>query len=125
MSNVNLTIGGRSFTLACADGQEPHVEYLGRLIDEKVAAAGAVGQTETRMLLFAAIMLADEVHNLREAAAAPAVSAPPPAPEPAPAPAPPPASAPEFPPEMAARLSAIAERIENLADLLEGSAKTS
>jgi len=125
MSNVNLTIGGRSFTLACADGQEPHVEYLGRLIDEKVAAAGAVGQTETRMLLFAAIMLADEVHNLREAAAAPAVSAPPPAPEPAPAPAPLPASAPEFPPEMAARLSAIAERIENLADLLEGSAKTS
>ncbi len=125
MSNVNLTIGGRSFTLACADGQEPHVEHLGRLIDEKVAAAGAVGQTETRMLLFAAIMLADEVHNLREAAAAPAVSTPPPSTEPAPAPAPTPASAPEFPPEMAARLGAIAERIENLAGLLEGSAKTS
>ena len=53
MSNVNLTIGGRSFTLACADGQDGHVENLGRLIDEKAAAAGAVGQTETRMLLFA------------------------------------------------------------------------
>ncbi|WP_395332651.1 cell division protein ZapA [Novosphingobium sp. BL-8H] len=121
MSNVNLTIGGRGFTLACADGQEGHVEYLGRLIDDKVAAAGAVGQTETRMLLFAAIMLADEVHNLREAAAAKAVTAPPPPVEPAPTPAP---SA-EFPPEMAARLGAIAERIENLADLLEGSGKTS
>lgn len=110
MSNVNLTIGGRGFTLACADGQESHVEYLGRLIDEKVAAAGAVGQTETRMLLFAAIMLADEVHNLRNKPA-----------EPAPAAAPPPAPAPALPPELAERLVAIAQRVENLADLLEGS----
>ncbi|TCM21763.1 cell division protein ZapA [Novosphingobium sp. PhB165] len=113
MSNVNLTIGGRSFTLACADGQESHVEDLGRLIDEKVAAAGAVGQTETRMLLFAAIMLADELHNLR-AEPAPAV----------PVAAPTPAAA-EISPELAERLVAVATRIENLAELLEGSGKTS
>lgn len=118
MSNVNLMIGGRSFTLACADGQEHHVEALGRLIDEKAAAAGAVGQTETRMLLFAAIMLADEVVNLREAAVAPPPISPPAS---AQTPAPPP----EFSPEMAARLGAIAERMENLADLLEGTRKTS
>ncbi|MFC0686154.1 cell division protein ZapA [Novosphingobium clariflavum] len=111
MSNVNLTIGGRSFTLACADGQEGHVENLGRLIDEKAAAAGAVGQTETRMLLFAAIMLADEVHNLREQDAAP-----PPAPPPAPAASEENAS---LPPEMLERLAKIAESIENLASILE------
>lgn len=117
MSNVNLTIGGRSFTLACADGQEGHVENLGRLIDEKVAAAGAVGQTETRMLLFAAIMLADEVHNLREQKAAPAAP-PPPAP-----------AANEdsiaLSPEMLDRLAKIADSIENLASLLEEAPKNS
>jgi cell division protein ZapA len=117
MSNVNLTIGGRSFTLACADGQEGHVEGLGRLIDEKVAAAGAVGQTETRMLLFAAIMLADEVHNLREQKAA-TPATPPPAP-----------TANEdsmaLPPEMLDRLAKIADSIENLASLLEEAPKNS
>ncbi|QSR18871.1 cell division protein ZapA [Novosphingobium sp. KA1] len=115
MSNVNLTIGGRSFTLACADGQEGHVEHLGRLIDEKAAAAGAVGQTETRMLLFAAIMLADEVHNLREQDAAPP-PAPPLTSPPAPAASEENAS---LPPEMLDRLAKIADSIENLASLLE------
>ena len=115
MSNVNLNIGGRSFTLACADGQEGHVEHLGRLIDEKVAAAGAVGQTETRMLLFAAIMLADEVHNLREQNATPA-----PTPPPTPTTGEDNAS---LPPEMLDRLAKIADSIENLASLLEEAPK--
>lgn len=99
MSNVTLSIGGRSFTVACADGEETHVGHLGTLIDAKVTAAGAAGQTEARMLLYAALLLADEVHDLKGSAS--------------------PAAAPA---EMQERLARIAVRIENLADLLEGSA---
>jgi cell division protein ZapA len=65
MSNVNLAIGGRTFMVACADGEEGHIADLGRMIDDKVTASGAIAQNETRMLLFAALMLADEVHEVR------------------------------------------------------------
>ena len=40
MSNVNLHIGGRTFTVACEAGQEEHILGLGRLIDEKVRTLG-------------------------------------------------------------------------------------
>ncbi|SFF99756.1 cell division protein ZapA [Novosphingobium sp. CF614] len=96
MSNVTLSIGGRSFTVACADGEEAHVSKLGRLIDEKVVAAGNAGQTETRMLLFASLLLADQIHDLQGDAASTALPA-----------------------GIAERLGQIAGRIENLAARLE------
>lgn len=66
MSNVTLTIGGRAYTVACATGEEGHVEELGRLIDGKLGGLpGGAAQSESRSLLFAALLLADEVHELR------------------------------------------------------------
>ena len=66
MSNVKLNIGGRDFSVACAAGEEEHVKMLGRRIDDKVHAAGSAGgSSDARMLLFAALLLADEVHELR------------------------------------------------------------
>jgi cell division protein ZapA len=65
MSNVNLAIGGRTFTVACAQGEEAHVTEMGAMIDAKIVASGAISQNETRMLLFAALMLADELHEVR------------------------------------------------------------
>lgn len=65
MSNVTISIGGRHYTVACGDGEEAHIERLGRLIDGKVAdLANMGGQSEARTLLFAALLLADEVHEL-------------------------------------------------------------
>ena len=112
MSNVPLSIGGRSFTVACAAGEEAHVARLGRSIDAKLAAMGDLaGQSESRMLLFASLLLADELHEAQSARAMapapPAEAAAPPAAEPMPA-------------NLGARLLAIATRLENLADLLEG-----
>lgn len=70
MSNVTLNIGGRSYTVACAQGEEAHVTALGRVVDEKLAAmGGAGGQNEVRQLLFASLLLADEVHEARKATA--------------------------------------------------------
>lgn len=105
MSNVNLTIGGRSFTVACAAGEEEHVRGLGRMINDKLSAMGDMaGQSESRMLLFAALLLADELH---EAQVRVPVSS-----EPAP-------SEPTLPEGAAERLDSLAARLENLAISLE------
>jgi cell division protein ZapA len=66
MSNVRLNIGGRHFTVACAAGEEKHIALLGREIDDKLRAmGGASGNSESRMLLFASLLLADELHEIR------------------------------------------------------------
>ncbi len=104
MSNVDLSIGGRIFKVACAEGEEAHVTGLGRVIDAKVAAIpGASGQSEGRMLLFASLMLADEVHDAkgRGATAAPSAAAP-------------------EDPALAERLEAVAAALEKCASALEG-----
>ncbi|MBN8485406.1 MAG: cell division protein ZapA [Sphingomonadales bacterium] len=99
MSNVSLQIGGRSYTVACAAGEEDHVAGLGKLIDEKVQSMGG-GHNEVRQLLFAALLLADELHEARHRAPATA--------------------APAAGPDHSAALEAIADRLEKCAAALEG-----
>jgi cell division protein ZapA len=65
MSNVTLNIGGRNYLVACAAGEEDHVTRLGETIEAKVREIGAAGNNEVRLLLFAALLLADENHELR------------------------------------------------------------
>ena len=65
MSNVTLQVGGRGYIVACAEGEEDHVQYLGQMIDAKVRELGAAGHNEVRLLLFAALLLADELHDLK------------------------------------------------------------
>jgi cell division protein ZapA len=66
MSNVTLSIGGRFYSVACGQGEEAHIEGLGRTIDGKLTGMPNLsGQSEARTLLFAALLLADELHELR------------------------------------------------------------
>ncbi|HWU02914.1 MAG TPA: cell division protein ZapA [Novosphingobium sp.] len=66
MSNVRLWIGGREYAVACAAGEEAHVAQLGVMIDEKLdELPQAVAHSEVRSLLFAALLLADEIVELR------------------------------------------------------------
>lgn len=66
MSNVQLKIGGRSYMVACGDGEEEHVTALGQMVDDKLNTGGAPAtQSESRSLLFAALLLADELHERR------------------------------------------------------------
>ncbi len=65
MSNVTLVIASRKFTVACAAGEEAHIEELGRIIDGKIQdMPGLASQSEARCLLYAALLLADENHEL-------------------------------------------------------------
>lgn len=63
MGQVAITINGRSYDIACDDGQEEHLTRLGLYLDQKVAElAGNVGQVgEARLMVMASLLIADEL----------------------------------------------------------------
>jgi Uncharacterized protein conserved in bacteria len=64
MPLVNVMINGRAYTIACDEGEEDHLKGLGATVDSKVRELlGAVGQVgDQRLILMAALLLADELH---------------------------------------------------------------
>jgi len=81
MSTVTLTIGPKSYPVACADGEEAHITALGAMIAEKYAELGATrAPLEAQNLVFAALFLADELAEARKRIAE--LAEPVPAPEP-------------------------------------------
>jgi len=69
MGQVNLTVNGRPFAVTCDDGQEGRIRRLGQYVDAKVAEfVGNIGQVdEARLLLLAALVIADELADANEA----------------------------------------------------------
>ena len=67
MAQVTLRINGYAYTLGCQDGEETHLEAMGaevtRRIDGVRLAAGPSG--EARMLVMAALLMADDIFELR------------------------------------------------------------
>jgi len=71
MAQVNATIAGRQFRLACEDGQEEHLQALAYDLDQRIidlrAKFGEIG--DTRLTVMAALMVADELseaaHKIR------------------------------------------------------------
>ena len=62
MSNVTLEIAGRKYQVASAAGEEAHIERLGRMIDDRLSGQeGMASQSGERCLLYAALILADEL----------------------------------------------------------------
>ncbi|MEM8803210.1 MAG: cell division protein ZapA, partial [Pseudomonadota bacterium] len=62
MPEVNIKIGGRSFAVACQDGEEHFLQSAAALLDtEAKALMDQIGRLpESRMLLMAGLMLADK-----------------------------------------------------------------
>jgi len=62
MSEVTVTINGRTYKMSCDEGQERHLlklaEHVGRQVEALQEQVGQVG--DTRLLLMAGIMVADE-----------------------------------------------------------------
>ncbi len=63
MGQVAVTINGRSYEVACDDGQEDHLVRLASYIDKKMAElVTSVDQIgDTRLLVMSALLLADEL----------------------------------------------------------------
>jgi len=63
MSQVNVTINGRVYRMACDDGQEEHLSRLARDLDARIArlreSFGEIG--DTRLTVMAGLMVADEL----------------------------------------------------------------
>ena len=76
MPLVNVMVNGRAYTIACDDGEEAHLKELAVHVDTKarevLSSVGQVG--DTRMLLMAALLIADENHELAGRPAAVAMS---------------------------------------------------
>ena len=102
MAHVDLFIAGRSYQIACRDGEEENLKAAARLVDAKSreALSGLGTLSESRQLLFASLLLADQIVEGRD--------------EPAPPPPPP-----EPDPAIAGRVAALAERLESLAASLD------
>ena len=68
MPEVEITIGGRSFDVACQEGEEQYLHSAARMLDtEAQVLAQQVGRIpETRMLLMAGLMLADKTAGLED-----------------------------------------------------------
>jgi cell division protein ZapA len=88
MAQVTLRINGYAYTLGCQDGEEAQLQAMAAEVDRRIdgvrASAGPSG--EARMLVIAALLMADELHDMRQAlTAAEAKSASPDSKDPAPA----------------------------------------
>ena len=67
MAQVTIRINGYAYSIGCADGEEDHLEAMGRELDERVERIKAVAGTagEARLLVLAALMMADELSDLK------------------------------------------------------------
>lgn len=99
MAQVDVIIAGRPYKVACRDGEEEALRSAARLVDAKSqeALAGLGTLSEARQLLFAGLLLADQLIEQRPEAAVPAGPNP----------------------ELAKHAERLAQRLESLADSLE------
>ena len=106
MASVDVEIGARSYSVVCRDGEEPHLRSVAAMVDRKARdAAAAMGNMgEARQLLFASLLLADELKEVRAGSAGTAATK----------------AAPD--PAVANALERLAERVEMLAERLESRA---
>ena len=97
MAEVDLTIAGRAYRVACRAGEEENLRAAGALVDAKSreALSGLGTLSESRQLLFASLLLADQLLEKPGAQAA------------------------MIDPALGSRIEALATRIESLAATVE------
>jgi cell division protein ZapA len=103
MATIDIEIAGRKYAIACRDGEEEHIRSVSRLVDTKAreAASALGGLSEARQLLYASLLLADDLQERQKSTPAPLSADP----------------------GVAQALERLAERMERLADGLESGAQ--
>ena len=104
MAEVEIGIAGRNYRVACRDGEEDHLRAAALIVDAKSreALAGMGALSEGRQLLFASLLIADQLID-KKGVQAPQPLMPP-------------------DPQVVRRVDALAERLERLANGLEKTA---
>ncbi|MDH3264939.1 MAG: cell division protein ZapA [Paracoccaceae bacterium] len=106
MSEVEIRIGGRPFTVACQPGEEAFLQAAARMLDAEASTlVDSLGRMpETQMLLMSGLMLADKTAGIEDKLVAIEAGT---------------ASKPGAAPGLAGKLEALAARAEKLAEALE------
>lgn len=68
MAEVHLIIDGRSYGIACDDGQEQRVQQLGSYVDSRLKGVtqGGNANNKAQSMVLTSLLLADEVFELNE-----------------------------------------------------------
>jgi len=105
---IDLSIAGRTYQVACREGEEENLRAAARLVDGKAreALAGLGTLSEARQFLFASLLLADQMIEGKPDSAPP----------------PPPAEPAGPDPVLVERAERLASHLESLAAQLENSA---
>ena len=70
MAQVDVSVNGQSYRIACEDGQEDRLVDLAAMVDEKILdLVNQIGQVgSNRLLVMAALIIADELVDLKNEA---------------------------------------------------------
>jgi cell division protein ZapA len=71
MAQVTVRINGYAYTVGCEDGQEAHLTAMAEQVEARIENIKAMaGQTgEVKLLVLAALLMADELHDQKLAMA--------------------------------------------------------
>ncbi|MCQ8240871.1 cell division protein ZapA [Rhizosaccharibacter radicis] len=66
MAQVTVRINGYAYTVGCEDGQEAHLQSMAQQVERRVERIRSIGgqSGEARLLALAALLMADELHDL-------------------------------------------------------------
>ncbi len=66
MAQVTLRINGHAHTIGCKDGEEAHLIAMGEEVEKRIDRAKELGvySGESKLLVMAALFMADELHDL-------------------------------------------------------------
>lgn len=108
MGQVSITIRGRQYQIACDDGQEAHVARLGKYLDQQAEQIQKTTKntfSDTLLLVMVGLLVADELSDATtDAQAAQQAQA---------------AARAKADQEIAAAISALAQRVEDIAAKVE------
>lgn len=70
MAKVALTLNGRAYTVACAEGQEDRLRYLASKLDArlKTVARSAMSASDAHLLAVVGLMMVDELEDAQKEA---------------------------------------------------------
>ena len=67
MAHVTIKLNGYSYTVGCEDGQEQHLMAMAEQVESRIDSIKKLGGSsgEARLLVLTALLLADEIHDMR------------------------------------------------------------